>query len=92
MPPPYTWVRWWPAATWNIDLVAQRGSFIGEDCLFVGTTQLWSPGADLHRTPFSGRNFEYYSEDSVLSYLMSAAQTCAMQAKGVNAAIKPLRG
>lgn len=80
------------AATWNIDLVAQRGSFIGEDCLFVGTTQLWSPGADLHRTPFSGRNFEYYSEDSVLSYLMSAAQTCAMQAKGVNAAIKHFVG
>ncbi len=76
------------AATWNTELIAQRGSFIGEDCLFVGTTQLWSPGANLHRTPFSGRNFEYYSEDSVLSYLMGASQVAAMQAKGVNAAIK----
>lgn len=76
------------AATWNTDLLAQRGHFIAEDCLFVGTTQLWSPGANLHRTPFSGRNFEYYSEDSTLSYLLGAAQTKAMQAQGVNAAIK----
>lgn len=76
------------AATWNTDILAARGSFIAEDCLFVGTTQLWSPGANLHRTPFSGRNFEYYSEDSVLSYLMGAAETAAMQAKGLNAAIK----
>ena len=76
------------AATFNTDLVARRGSFIAEDCLFAGKTQLWSPGANLHRTPFSGRNFEYYSEDSILSYLMGAAQTKAMQAKGVNAAIK----
>lgn len=76
------------AATWNQELLAQRGSFIAEDCLFSGTMQLWSPGANLHRTPFSGRNFEYYSEDSIFSYLMSAAQTKAMQEKGLNAAIK----
>lgn len=76
------------AATWDTELLAQRGHFIAEDCLFVGKTQLWSPGANLHRTPFSGRNFEYYSEDSTLSYLLSAAQTSAMQAQGVNAAIK----
>ena len=76
------------AATWSTDILAQRGHFIAEDCLFVGTTQLWSPGANLHRTPFSGRNFEYYSEDSTLSYLLAAAQTEAMQAQGVNAAIK----
>ncbi|MFA9376408.1 MAG: glycoside hydrolase family 3 C-terminal domain-containing protein [Lachnotalea sp.] len=76
------------ASTWNKDLVAERGGFIAEDCLFNGTTQLWSPGANLHRTPFSGRNFEYYSEDSIMSYTMSAVQAEAMQAKGVNVAIK----
>lgn len=76
------------ASTWNADLLAQRGKFIGEDCLFVGTTQLWSPGANLHRTPFSGRNFEYYSEDAIQTYLMGATQTKAMQEKGVNAALK----
>ncbi|SCP98434.1 glycoside hydrolase family 3 protein [Anaerobium acetethylicum] len=76
------------ASAWNQDLIAERGSFIAEDCLFSGTNQLWSPGANLHRTPFSGRNFEYYSEDSILSYIMSAAQTKAMQDKGLNASIK----
>ncbi len=76
------------ASTWNKQILSDRGRFIGEDCLFVGTTQLWSPGADLHRTPFSGRNYEYYSEDSIMSYICAAQQTAAMQAKGVNAAIK----
>ena len=80
------------ASTWDIDLLNARGQFIGEDCLFVGTTQLWSPGADLHRTPFSGRNFEYYSEDSNLSYLLAAAQCAGMQQKGVNTAIKHFCG
>lgn len=76
------------ASTWNKQILSDRGRFIGEDCLFVGTTQLWAPGADLHRTPFSGRNYEYYSEDSIMSYICAAQQTAAMQAKGVNAAIK----
>jgi beta-glucosidase len=51
-------------------------------------TQLWSPGGDTHRSPLSGRNFEYYSEDGTLSYLLGAAQTKAMQAKGTAVAIK----
>lgn len=76
------------ASTWNKQILNDRGKFIGEDCLFVGTTQLWSPGADLHRTPFSGRNYEYYSEDSVMSYICASVQTKAMQDKGVNTAIK----
>lgn len=76
------------AATFNKELLRDRGWFIGEDCLYTGTTQLWGPGANIHRTPFSGRNFEYYSEDSVMSYLCGAEQVAAMQAKGVNTAIK----
>ena len=76
------------ASTWNKQILSDRGRFIGEDCLFVGTTQLWAPGADLHRTSFSGRNYEYYSEDSIMSYICAAQQTAAMQAKGVNTAIK----
>ena len=76
------------ASGWNIDMIAKRGYFIAEDCLFSSVQQLWCPGADIHRTPFSGRNFEYYSEDGVLSYLMCAEQVKAMQEKGVAAAIK----
>lgn len=76
------------ASTFNKQILKDRGWFIGEDCLYTGTTQLWGPGANIHRTPFSGRNFEYYSEDSIMSYLCGAEQVAAMQAKGVNTAIK----
>lgn len=76
------------ASTFNKKLIAARGKFIAEDCLFGGTTQLWSPGCNIHRTPFSGRNFEYYSEDPVMSYICSAVQCAAMQEYGVNAAPK----
>ena len=76
------------AATWNIDLVAERGDLIAEDCLYNGVNQLWAPGANIHRTPFSGRNFEYYSEDPALSYYYAAAQTRAMKDKGLNTTIK----
>lgn len=76
------------AATWNKAILKERGEFIAEDALYSGTSQMWSPGANLHRTPFSGRNFEYYSEDSVMSYILSSVQCAAMQAKGLNASIK----
>ena len=76
------------ASQWNKDMIIKRGDFIAEDCLFSSVTQLWSPGADTHRSPLSGRNFEYYSEDGTLSYLLGAAQTKAMQGKGTAVAIK----
>ncbi len=80
------------ASTFNKELIASRGDFIAEDCLFGGTTQIWSPGCNLHRTPFSGRNFEYYSEDAVMTYICSAVQCEAMQKKGCNAAPKHFMG
>ena len=80
------------ASTWNKQILSDRGTFIAEDCLYGGTTQLWSPGCNIHRTPFSGRNFEYYSEDSIMSYHCSAAQCAAMQAGGVNASPKHFAG
>lgn len=80
------------ASAWNTDLISKRGSFLGEDALFAGVTQLWCPGANLHRTPYGGRNFEYYSEDSVLSYLLSTVQAKAMCEKGVNVAPKHFAG
>lgn len=80
------------ASTWNKELLEERGKFLAEDALFVETSQLWSPGANLHRTPFSGRNFEYYSEDAILTYILSSKQTKAMQDKGLNASIKHFAG
>lgn len=71
------------AATWNLELIAQVGEIIGEDCLANGYEGLYGPGNNIHRTPYSGRNFEYYSEDGFLSGKMSAAEVSAIQSNGV---------
>ena len=80
------------ASTFNPELLRERGKFIACDCAFTKTTQIWGPGANLHRTPFSGRNFEYYSEDGIMSYICGALQTSEMQKYGTNAAIKHFAG
>ena len=64
----------------------------GEDSLWSGYTELWAPGINLHRTPYSGRNYEYYSEDAMLSNLMSVQVAAATQAKGAVAGVKHFAG
>lgn len=71
------------ASTWNDELAEQMGTAIGEDSLALGITGWYAPSMNLHRSPYSGRNFEYYSEDSVLSGQMSAAVIAGAQSKGV---------
>ena len=73
------------AATFNPDLAAERGALNGEDSLWSGYTEIWAPGLNLHRTPYSGRNYEYYSEDSMLSNIMGAI-VCAEGQKYGNVA------
>ncbi|HIW02765.1 MAG TPA: glycoside hydrolase family 3 C-terminal domain-containing protein [Candidatus Protoclostridium stercorigallinarum] len=76
------------AQTYSYDLLTRRGEMLGEESMFSTCVQLWSPGGDLHRTPYGGRNFEYYSEDSYMSYLCAGAEVAAMRSKGVVTAIK----
>ena len=76
------------ASSWNEDMFLRRGEFIGEDCLFLGLNTQWGPGANMHRSPFSGRNFEYLSEDSVLYYELIGAQVKGTESKGVTVSIK----
>lgn len=71
------------ASTWNVELLEKMGDFIGEDGLFSGNTGWYGPAVNIHRTPLSGRNFEYYSEDPFLSGVMVSAVSKAAQAKGV---------
>lgn len=71
------------AATWNVELIAQVGEIIGEDCLANGYEGLYGPGNNIHRSPYSGRNIEYYSEDGFLSGKMSLAEVSAIQSNGV---------
>ena len=76
------------ASSWDEDMFLRRGEFIGEDCLFLGLNTQWGPGANMHRSPFSGRNFEYLSEDSVLYYELIGSQVAGTESKGVTVAIK----
>ena len=76
------------AATFNTDLVYEIGNIVGNDCLAAGITFLYGPGANTHRTPFAGRNFEYYSEDAVLSSAIGAAEVAGIESKGVRVVIK----
>ena len=76
------------AATFNDELVEDFGTQLGEECLNSGITGLYGPGANIHRSPYSGRNFEYYSEDSFLSASMVAIEVQALSEKGVATYVK----
>ena len=76
------------AATFNTDLINDVGRCIGEDCLAMGYSGLYGPGINMHRTPYSGRNFEYYSEDPFIAGTICAAEVQGIQSKGVYVYLK----
>ncbi len=76
------------AATYNTDLISEVGKCMGEDCLMAGASGIYAPGVNIHRTPYSGRNYEYYSEDSYLSGVMAATEIESIQSKGVFVYVK----
>ena len=76
------------AATFNTDLINEVGRCIGEDCLAMGYSGLYGPGINMHRTPYSGRNFEYYSEDPFIAGEICAAEVQGIQSKGVYVYLK----
>jgi len=78
------------AATWNVERLRELGEAVGEEALVgdsVGDGSPYSgwyaPGLNLHRSPFGGRNFEYYSEDPVLSGCLAAALMEGTASRGV---------
>ena len=76
------------AATFNKELVYEIGNIVGNDCLDAEVSFLYGPGANTHRSPYSGRNFEYYSEDSVLSSEIGRAEVRGIEDKGVYVVMK----
>ena len=76
------------AATMNTELMEDVGRCIGNDCLDMGYSGLYGPGINMHRTPYSGRNFEYYSEDPFVAGTICAAETKGIQSKGVYVYLK----
>ncbi|MBR5120439.1 MAG: fibronectin type III-like domain-contianing protein, partial [Clostridia bacterium] len=83
----------WPtqymlACAWNVHLAEDMGRGIAEDGLYSGTCGWYGPGMNIHRTPFAGRNFEYYSEDAFLSGVLGRAEVYGAAQKGMYAFIK----
>ena len=71
------------AATMNTELITEMGECIGEDILAAGYTGWYGPGVNMHRSPYAGRNFEYYSEDPFVAGETAAHEIAAVQTKGV---------
>jgi len=76
------------AQTWDTDLAAAMGHMLGNEALQKGINGWYAPAMNLHRSPFAGRNFEYYSEDPLLSGSMAIAVANAAGEKGVYTTLK----
>ena len=83
------------AATWNVELAEAMGVMIGNESLIGdeagdGTpySGWYAPAVNIHRSQFGGRNFEYYSEDGLLSGMMASAVVKGAQSKGVYTFVK----
>lgn len=76
------------AATWNKDLAYARGEAVGQEASELGVSGWYAPGMNIHRNAFAGRNFEYYSEDPVLSGAMAAREVSGAASKGVYSFLK----
>lgn len=84
---------YWPcctliASTWNEDLAYQQGRMTGNEGLFQNCLGWYGPGANTHRSPFGGRNFEYYSSDGVQGGIICAAVIRGATDMGIIPAVK----
>lgn len=80
------------AQSFDRELLYEIGLAFGEDNIRTATVGHYAPGVNIHRTPYSGRNFEYYSEDAYLSGEMSVGAIEGMQEKGAIAYLKHFVG
>ena len=76
------------AATFNNDLAYQMGQYVADAAHTKGVTGWYAPAMNIHRSAYAGRNFEYYSEDSVLSGMIGAAETAGAVEGGLVVYIK----
>lgn len=76
------------ACTWNKDLAKQFGEMIGEMAHDMHVAGWYAPAMNIHRNAFSGRTFEYFSEDSLLSGVMASSEISGAKSKGVYSFMK----
>ena len=76
------------AATWNKDLAYDFGASIGDMANEMDVSGWYAPAMNIHRTAFAGRNFEYYSEDPIISGLIASKAVLGAQDRGVYAYMK----
>lgn len=76
------------ACSWDKDLLFEIGKSLGNDCVAAGVDVLLGPGVNLKRLPVGGRNFEYFSEDPILSGVLAAAMVRGIQQGGTAACVK----
>ena len=76
------------ASTWNLDLANKMGSAIGEEAIHYGINVVLGPAVNIQRNPLCGRNFEYLSEDPLLSGKIGAELAKGIQSHGVGSCVK----
>ncbi|MFV0520025.1 MAG: glycoside hydrolase family 3 N-terminal domain-containing protein [Lachnospirales bacterium] len=76
------------AQTWNQELASRYGEMLGSEAVIGGADGWYAPSMNIHRTPFSGRNGEYYSEDAFLSGKIASLEVLGAASKGMFTYIK----
>ncbi len=80
------------ASTWNSELAYQKGLVYGKEAHVFGVAGIYGPAANIHRSPFSGRNYEYYSEDGLLSGVMAGRELNGIKENGTYCYLKHFAG